>query len=230
MDEQKIISDFIAAQLTQLHASAVASLPVGSPIIGVLSRAVEGLAGEVREPVLPDGFVFQENYDAFLEEQVNAVFPDSTSEQLKQELVDVVGVVQNEDGQYVEVGNVEASAAQANENIAVFEEENGEIFTDHRIVITYNRLNGEALTEVNVREIINHPTSASLDKFGNIQLLEIADTEKANEKKAVFVVLEEGTISLKTLALNIASYRGKAVFPGIGAVSAVADPINFDIE
>lgn len=229
MDEQKIILDFIAAQLAQLHASAVANLPEGSPAIEVLSRAVAEIHGAVREPVLPDGFD-QATYDAFLEEQVNAVFPDSTVEEMKANITDVIGVVQDADGQYVEVGNVEQATAGANDLVATFEEENGEILTDRRIVITYERLNGEILTETNVHEIINHPTSASLDKFGNIQLLEIADTDKANTKQAVFFVVEEGVVSLKALALSVAAYRGRAIFPRIGAVSAVAEPINFDLD
>jgi hypothetical protein len=228
MDEQKLISDFIAAQLTQLHASAVATLPEDHVVVEALSRAITDIKnGAVREPVLPAGFV-QEDYDAFLEDQVNAVFPDSTVEELKANITDVVGAVQNAEGQYVEVGSVQDAAAQAKELVEAYEEENGEeLYTDHRIVINYKRLNGEALTETNVREILNHPMSAALDHLGNIQLLDIVDADTPNWKKAVFVVLEEGTISLKSLALNVAMYRGKHVFPGIGAVEASADPVNF---
>ncbi len=229
MDE-KILTEFILTQLAALLNSAEAGLPTGHKVIKALEEAMASILDddfdeideiETPEAIIPQGFD-AETYDAFLEEQVEVVFPERAVDSVRGSITDVVGTVITEDGTVTEVGDVIASAAAVDQIIADLEEEQGEeLETPNIIKIKYTRLDDKELTVDDVNSIINHPVSSALKHLGSIQLLEINNTDSMSEKDAIFGILEEGTISLKILALGAASYRGVSVFPGIGRVQAV---------
>ena len=226
MDENnytKLITD----QLTSLYISASAVLPADHRTVQVLSDAVRRLNSEdaftpaaepVRANFLPAGFT-EEDFNEFLTE--NEITPPVVDEYTVN-TPDVVGMVVDNEGNYTETGNVVESAAAAAAAVAEIEEEEGEeIITDNLITISYKRLDSEDLTVQNVHTILNHPISEPLKNLGTIQLISVDAGEDASEKKAVFAILEEGTLSLKTLAVGVTSYRGISVFPGLGRVQAV---------
>lgn len=248
MDE-KVYTDLIMNQLTGLKFSAERHLPATHPVNVALEKAISDILTnntaaapvapvlakpadedeEAPERVIPAGFADEEEYDEFLDEQIAEAFADVDEENLggiRDAITDVVGVLPNANGDMVEIGNVQQSAAAADELVAQFEEENGEVEVENSIYITYKRLDDRELTDDHVRTIINHPISASLQHLGNLQFMEIRGGETPSEKLAVFGIVEEGTISLKTLALGATAYRGVHVFPGIGRVSA-AGAVNF---
>jgi hypothetical protein len=59
-------------------------------------------------------------------------------------------------------------------------------------------------------------------------LIEIKEGASDAQKVAVFAILNEGNLSLKALALGIATYRGVMPIPGIGMIQAVGQA-NFII-
>jgi len=191
---------------------------------------------EAPAAVIPDGFT-EVTLAAFLAEQgADGVLNDGDDEDEYGEPYapatlygkqDIVGTIIDPDGTITEVGNIDQSAANVNEAVAAFEaEEEEEIEVENAITISYSRLDGQELTEDNVTDIINHPISDALKHFGTIQLISINDSEEASTKKAVFSVLEDGKLSLKTVALGVTAYRGVSVFPGLGKVKAVGS-VNF---
>jgi hypothetical protein len=255
MDEKAYIN-FIINQMSALKDSAVTVLPAGHEALVALETCVETLKGEkpvapvvqlfkeaeeatrlqVRdyadyddldddyddddfvepERVIPEGFTETE-YDEFLAQQ----------QETGVGVGDVVGtVVDDATGEVKEIGNPLESAMAAREVVAQIEEDQGEVEVENTIIIKYTNLSGDALTEANVHTIIDHPVSQNLKHLGAIQLITIRGTDDESSKEAVFGILEEGLVSPKALALNVAAYRGISVFPGIGAVRAVGT-VNF---
>jgi len=233
MDENTYIK-FIIDQVKALQASASNVLPVGHPALTTLTNCsaqlenpgfVPGLVE--REPVLPDGFT-QDAYDAFLQEQA-VMFPERGLEGLKEDILDVVGVVYEGDTP-VEVGNIDASAAEARAQIEELREElredGDDIEVENAFSVLYTRQDGKELTVEDAYKIVNDRQSASLRHLGQIRLVDVKTADADNKKEVVFTVLEEGKIPLEALALNITAYRGTVIIPGLGRVEA-AGKVNF---
>lgn len=233
MDENTLTT-FFTDQVQALYASAVKSFPAGHPTVAILRRAADQLSGNVNnafpferlfgdeeadyQPIIPAGFT-EESYAAFRESQETVllgVIPD-----------DVVGTIIKDNGEVIEVGDAETSFERANQAVLDYEDETEETLeTDNLITVKYSRLNEENLSVEAVQGIIDAPQSESLRSFGTLQLVQIRETEKAHEKEAVFAVLEDGAIDLRTLALGVAAYKGVLPFPGLGPVKAVGS-VNF---
>lgn len=239
MDEKTYIK-FIVAQIEALRTSARDVLDEDHDVVIALDELLDTISSR---RVTPAGFT-DESFDATLEEQVDQELVNA----LDNGGENVLGVIQNvETGEYVEVGNAEAInlANQAVENIenrADFDDYNddndvddyydeelvphGIRETDNYITVTYTRLDEKELTDAQVNTIINHPISSALNKLGAIQLVTVKNTENVAKKEALFAIMEQGELSLKTLAYGIAAYRGITIFPGIGQVQAVGS-VNF---
>lgn len=230
MDEKTFL-ELAVRQIASLRETAQQEFPASTGLNytlltcennlnGILLGAANETNDDEVEPVIPEGFN-EDNFRDFL--NTNSAAFDTTGEELASSVTDVAGLVDvNNDGNLVEVGNFDESADAIAEQIDLLEAENGELpEVSNLVTVSYTALNEEELTEENVREILDHPISQTLNKLGNIQLLSIEPGEQASTKNAVFVVLEEGRLPLKALALNAVAYRGIHVFPGIGAVQAV---------
>jgi len=216
MDE-KIYTEFILAQLAALKASAETQFPADHKVLIALDEAITAIG---HNRIIPVGFT-EDTYDEFLTEQIETVFADSNPDDVIDNITDVVGTVVGADGTLTEVGDVVASGAAADDMVAAYEEEMGEVEVGNSINITYTRIDGNELTVNDVQTIIDHPASDALKHLGTIQLLTINETDDVSKKEAVFGVLETGAISLKALALGAAAYRGVSVFPGLGRVQAI---------
>lgn len=243
MDEKTYIK-FIVAQIEALRTSARDVLDEDHDVVIALDELLDTISSR---RVTPAGFT-DESFDATLEEQVDQELVNA----LDNGGENVVGIVQNvETGEYVEVGNAEAinlanQAVEDLENRADFDDYNddnadyndvddyydeelvphGVRETDNYITVTYTRLDENELTDDQVKNIIEHPISNALNKLGAIQLVTVKNTENVAKKEALFAIMEQGELSLKTLAYGIASYRGITIFPGIGQVQAVGS-VNF---
>ena len=178
---------------------------------------------EPRERKIPEGMT-EESFETFIKDY----FDEYEAEDIIAEgTVEVSGYLPNEKGEYVEVGNFADSAEKAEEILAQIEEDRGEpVTTDNLITVKYSRLDGSELTEEETQTIIDHPISDSLKKLGTVYLLAVNPTDDPASKEAVFVVDDEQQSILKMLALNIVSYRGVHVFPGLGRIQAVGS-VNF---
>jgi hypothetical protein len=178
---------------------------------------------EVVPLVVPEN-MSEENYRNLIEDN----FDEETAQRiLENGGIPVAGLVPNENGELVEVGNFDESADEAEALVADFEEENGEErIPENLVTVRYSRLDGQELTEEDTKAIIEHPISENLKRIGDIYLRRIQDTEQASTKDAVFIVAEENKNMLKTLAYNVAVYKGIHVFPGLGRVQAVGN-VNF---
>jgi hypothetical protein len=229
MDENTYIK-FITDQVKALQASASTALPAGHPAVATLAACAAQLENpnfvpdfQEREPVLPNGFT-QEAYDAFLQEQA-VVFPEQGADGLKANILDVVGVVYDGDTA-VEVGDIEARAAEARAQVADLREDGEDIEVENAFTVTYTRHDGKELTVEDAYKIVNDRQSATLRHLGKIQLIDVKPGDADNKKNVVFAVLETGDIPLEALALNITAYRGTVIIPGLGRVEA-AGTVNF---
>jgi len=227
MDENNYLS-LIASQIGTLKASAAQALGEDHAAVRALNNCYESLtldALDIPARVTPNGFT-PEAFEDFLTEQAPVLENEGTDA-----VVDVVGTLVDENGTITEIGDAEASFAQARDIVAAHEEDAAEygeddIEVENSINVTYTRLDGQALTLENVQTIINHPVSAALKHFGAIQLVDVKATDNASEKQAVFAVLEEGAMPLKALALQVAAYRGITPIAGLGRIQAVGT-VNF---
>jgi hypothetical protein len=235
MNEKNYI-DLIAQQIKSLYTSASGVLPENHIVLSALQECLNKLKEDTRE--IPDGFT-EDTFNDFLTEQVPVVFPEKGLDNVTATVGDVVGVIPDGKGNYVEVGNADESIQKVRDIIAKnefyedeyddeyedeYEDENQEV--ENTISIVYSRLDDNELTIDNVHTIINHPISDALKRLGSIQLMEINHLDEDYEKEAVFAVLEEGPLPLKALALGITSYRGVSIFPGLGQVQAIGS-VNF---
>lgn len=217
-------TDLIVQQITSLYTTAADVLPENNPVLVALKQCLNTINDNTQ--VIPNGFT-EDSFKKFLGEQVPAVFPDYQVDTLASTVTDVVGVVADESGNYVEVGNAEESIRKTIDMINEYElEEEEELEAENTISIVYSRLDDNELTIDNVHTIINHPISEPLKQLGAIQLMEINHLTEDSHKEAVFAVLEEGPLPLKALALGITSYRGVSIFPGLGQVQAIGS-VNF---
>jgi hypothetical protein len=231
-----------------------------------IDTLTDRLENELNQPVvnIPAGFNNQEEYTDFLREQLrvlgnnqNNANPydefeaefggqfdgnendDALIEDLQtNQLIDVVGIVDDGQGGYKEIGSVEESTAKLDEMLAgvtrtVYDEDGNAHeepvqlpATDHLFHVKYRRIDGQELTLADVDFILAHKYSEALKNFENIQMFAVEDGATPSEKTVVFLVLAEGKIKLQHLALGLVQYRGQRVFPGIGQVEAVGQ-VNF---
>ena len=229
MDEKQYL-DQVKRQVAALADSVSVVLGSAHPAVVRLRQTANSLSGQ--EPHIPDldeevraiapeGFPGgQEAFDMFMDTQTIVTGVDTST---------MVGVVDDGD-RTVEVGDVRLMSEKARELVQEvrldLDLDEDEPVHDRVIRISYRRLNGEELTEVQVNQILDHPYSSSLRHLGALQKLEIEQTDVPSVKKAVFAVLTDGDMPLDALALGLATYRGTQVFPGIGAVEAIADVTN----
>jgi hypothetical protein len=248
MDEN-IYLKLIVDQIKSLQVSAAAGLPAGHPAFRILDACVKNLESPTASaflddtaeygdfdaapvPVIPKGFT-EETLAAFLTAQAAAGIMDNEEDE-EQEIVtalygqqDIVGIIVDENGTLTEVGDIDQSAANAQAAVDLFEEEEEEtIEVENHFTINYSRVDGQELTKEDVQTIINSTVSDGLKHFGTIQLISINTLDDSSKKSAVFEVLEEGKLSLKTIALGVTAYRGVSVFPGLGRIKAVGS-VNF---
>lgn len=193
---------------------------------------------EADEFQVPDGLTeaqyldFLEGQRGMLEEVMGGLINEdglpATPQEIATNIMDVVGAVPDGNGNMVEVGNVDEATRQMDEMIEqqlTEAREMGlavpEIGTPERqIQITYTRLDGEVLTDVDVQRIIDHPISDSLRYLGDIQFFGTEEGETPNSRVAIFAVLEDGRVRLQHLALGAVAYQGQHVIAGLGAVQA----------
>lgn len=231
MDEKTFL-EVAKLQIANLRATLQTQFPDNTNAADILQNCELGLTalvdGMAEGQVIPAGFT-EETFRAFLESNATVLTDDETTlDDVAPNITDVAGLVDvNGDGNLVEVGNFDASADAIAEQLDELELAGEEIpEASNLLTVTYTRVNEGELTEANVRSILDHPISQTLNKLGNIQLLSIEPTDVPSKKEAVFVVLEEGRLPLKALALQAVAYRGVHVFPGMGAVQAIAN-VNF---
>jgi hypothetical protein len=178
---------------------------------------------EIVELNVPDGFT-EESYKDFITEQLGE---DLGEEILANGGVPVAGLVPNEEGELIEVGNFDEAADATDEAIRELEEATGEErFPENILTVRYTRLDGQELTEDQTKTIVEHPISETLKKMGDIYLGRVEETDSISSKDAVFIVEDENKNMLKQLAYRATAYRGVHVFAGLGRVQAVGE-VNF---
>lgn len=193
------------------------------------------------EPVVPNGFDSAEEYERFLETQAEHLTTQEVDEETGEvyehtnHAYDVAGFVEKEDGEVVEVGNLDESLdslhAQVLEDRTIVDEETNEVIVNMgmddveglRVRITRNDNN--ALSEDVVRNtILAHPQSAMMLRvFGRD--FTIVDADEANSKDVIFTLGEDDERARKAGQLivnrpDMVAFAGTIVVPGVGSVSA----------
>lgn len=146
----------------------------------------------------------------------------------------VVGTIEV-DGETVEVGNWDENMEKIDagleelENALAEEGEEPLAEPEKLMLIKYTRLNGETLTEDNVKAIFAHPHSVGLQRLGaELKLANVASTDETNVKIAQIDISDSDRNAMTALALGAMAYAGVKVFPGLGRVEARGS-VNFEI-
>lgn len=229
MDENNTYIELITAQLKTLQEQAQVVLGTAHPVFKALEVCNDELSllryAEERINI-PAGFESAEAYQAFLSDMEPVLIKEDGELVASETIGDVVGTIITPAGEVTEVGNIELSAAQAQEVVdslqetMAFEET---LEAENTIRITYTRLDEATLTTENVQTILDSRISEPLKHLGNLQLIEIIDGETDAEKVAVLGVVAEGVLNMTALAIGVAQYRGVAPIPGLGMVKAVGE-------
>lgn len=197
---------------------------------------------EEAEPApVPRGFQDEDAYKEFLRQQA-AVLPTEVvmDEETGEERLDVarpddaVGVIAREDGTFENVGSMEESLEKAKDALQEMnthvDEYTGEEFQEevpevHEIRVKFYAPRVNQLTEEQVvANILGSPVSRPMvEHLGNNYRVE--NGERENEKIIAFTIDQEDNASrdiakLLTHGHGLATFGGRQVIPGLGAVTA----------
>lgn len=212
----------ILAQIETFLVSSTEAMGMDHPTVLILQQTVQQLKDEALT-VLPDGFKNDDEFEDFIHQQTDAFQGELSENEILTNVDDVVGIIQDANGNDVEIGDVVTSTERANQILAEMEEMDGVPLDASNIMrITYERQDGQELTTNHVDMILKHPASRSLSQLGKIDLLIIEDTDNSARKTAVFSLDNDGPITNKMLATQIVAYRGILPFPAIGQVSCMS--------